>query len=56
MDSYSELASCYDIFMEDVPYDEWLEYILDVFKRYKPSSVRCMLKTFVLNLNSTPFV
>lgn len=34
MDSYSELASCYDIFMEDVPYDEWLEYILDVFKRY----------------------
>ena len=35
MDSYSELASCYDIFMEDVPYDKWLDYVLDVFKRYK---------------------
>ena len=31
MDSYSELASCYDIFMEDVPYDKWLEFVLDVF-------------------------
>ena len=34
MDSYSELASCYDIFMEDVPYDKWLEFVLDVFDRY----------------------
>lgn len=38
MDSYSELASCYDIFMEDVPYDKWLDYVLDVFRRYKVPS------------------
>lgn len=34
MDSYSELAGCYDIFMDNTPYEEWLKYILDKFKKY----------------------
>lgn len=35
MDSYTSLAKCYDIFMDDTPYDEWLDYVLKVFERYK---------------------
>ena len=34
MDSYSELANCYDIFMDDTPYDRWLDYVTGVFERY----------------------
>ena len=34
MDSYTKLAKCYDIFMDDTPYDEWLDYVLGVFERY----------------------
>lgn len=34
MDSYSELAVCYDIFMDNTPYDEWLKYILEKFEKY----------------------
>lgn len=34
MDSYSELARCYDIFMDDTPYDRWLDYVLGVFDKY----------------------
>lgn len=34
MDSYSELANCYDIFMDNIPYDEWLTYILEKFEKY----------------------
>ncbi len=35
MDSYTSLAKCYDIFMDDTPYDEWLDYVIKVFERYK---------------------
>ena len=34
MDSYSELASCYDLFMDETPYDAWLEFILEKFEKY----------------------
>lgn len=34
MNSYSELAGCYDIFMEDTPYERWLDYVLNRFDRY----------------------
>ena len=34
MDSYTELAACFDLFMDDTPYEEWLEYVLKVFNRY----------------------
>ncbi len=35
MDSYTELAACYDLFMDDTPYEDWLEYVLKVFDKYK---------------------
>jgi len=34
MDSYSRLAGCYDIFMDDVPYERWYEFILSRFEKY----------------------
>ena len=34
MDSYSELASCYDLFMDETPYDRWMQYILEKFDKY----------------------
>ena len=34
MDSYSELASCYDLFMDETPYDSWLSFILEKFEKY----------------------
>ena len=34
MDSYSGLASCYDIFMDETPYEQWMQYILDKFNKY----------------------
>jgi len=34
MNSYSGLASCYDLFMDDTPYDQWMKYILDKFNKY----------------------
>ena len=29
MDAYTDFASVYDEFMEDTPYDEWCENIVD---------------------------
>lgn len=34
MNSYSELAGCYDIFMEDTPYERWLDFVLNRFEKY----------------------
>lgn len=34
MESYSELAECYDIFMDAVPYEQWLGYIRNMFEKY----------------------
>lgn len=34
MDSYSGLASCYDLFMDETPYDQWMKYILGKFNKY----------------------
>lgn len=35
MDAYTSFASLYDIFMEDTPYDEWLEFLLEKFDKYQ---------------------
>lgn len=35
MDSYTELASCYDLFMDETPYDQWMQYIIGKFNKYK---------------------
>lgn len=35
MDAYSGFASVYDLFMDDVPYDEWCEYVAALLSEYK---------------------
>lgn len=30
MESYTEFANLYDLFMEDIPYDMWCDYIVDL--------------------------
>lgn len=34
MNSYSKLASCYDLFMDETPYEEWMNYIISRFEKY----------------------
>lgn len=34
MDAYTDFASVYDTFMDDTPYGEWAEYIIDLLKLY----------------------
>lgn len=33
-ESYSSFAQVYDCFMDNVPYQEWCEYIVDILKEY----------------------
>ena len=35
MDSYTSFAQVYDTFMDNVPYDEWTEFIIQILKEYK---------------------
>lgn len=41
MSIYKNFAQVYDIFMEDVPYDSWVKYIKEIWKKFKlkPSSI-----------------
>ena len=34
MEAYSSFASVYDIFMDNIPYEEWAEYITELLKEY----------------------
>ena len=34
MDAYTSFAQVYDLFMDNVPYEEWSEYLLSVLKEY----------------------
>lgn len=34
MCSYSELAGSYDIFMDEVPYEQWKTFVLNTFEKY----------------------
>jgi len=34
MQQYSSFAAVYDLFMDNVPYDEWAEYVKEVLKQY----------------------
>lgn len=34
MESYRSFAGVYDTFMDNVPYDEWCEYLHDLLKKY----------------------
>lgn len=34
MDAYTSFAKVYDLFMDNVPYEEWSRYLLDTFREY----------------------
>lgn len=34
MKSYTGFASVYDLFMDNIPYDKWSSYVLDLLKEY----------------------
>ncbi len=34
MEAYSEFAQVYDLFMDNIPYDEWCEYLVSLLKQY----------------------
>ena len=35
MDAYTSFASVYDTFMDNIPYEEWAEYLRDLLKEYR---------------------
>ncbi|MBQ9118521.1 MAG: class I SAM-dependent methyltransferase [Lachnospiraceae bacterium] len=35
MDAYTGFASVYDTFMDNVPYDEWCRYLVEIMKEYQ---------------------
>ncbi|MCI8292994.1 MAG: methyltransferase domain-containing protein [Hespellia sp.] len=35
MEAYTCFASVYDIFMDNIPYDEWAAYLYDLFREYQ---------------------
>lgn len=37
MDAYTSFASVYDTFMDNIPYEEWAEYLVDLLKEYRIS-------------------
>lgn len=34
MDAYTSFASVYDTFMDNIPYEEWAEYLMELLKEY----------------------
>lgn len=34
MDAYTSFASVYDTFMDNIPYEEWTEYLISILKEY----------------------
>ncbi len=34
MSAYEGFAEVYDVFMEDTPYDQWTEYLMEIFKKH----------------------
>ena len=34
MDAYTSFASVYDTFMDNIPYEEWAEYVMDLLNEY----------------------
>ena len=34
MDAYTDFAQVYDELMDDTPYEEWCEFLLEIFRRY----------------------
>ena len=34
MEAYSEFAQVYDLFMDNIPYEEWCDYLVTLLKRH----------------------
>ena len=34
MEAYSKFAEVYDLFMQDIPYEQWRNYITDLLLKY----------------------
>ena len=34
MEAYTSFAEVYDLFMDNVPYEDWSKYLADVFREY----------------------
>ena len=34
MDAYTSFAAVYDTFMDNIPYEEWTEYLIGLLKEY----------------------
>ncbi len=44
MDAYTSFASVYDMYMDNIPYDEWAKNIKEIFDKYNmPSEIVCDL-------------
>lgn len=35
MEAYSSFAQVYDLFMDNVPYEEWSRYLISLLKEYQ---------------------
>ena len=35
MEAYSKFAEVYDLFMQDIPYEQWCNYITDLLHKYE---------------------
>ena len=35
MEAYSGFAEVYDLFMDNVPYEKWSRYLIEVLKQYQ---------------------
>ena len=35
MEAYTSFASVYDTFMDNIPYEEWADYVMDLLKEYQ---------------------
>lgn len=34
MEAYKSFAQVYDLFMNDIPYDKWIEYLINIWRKY----------------------
>ena len=39
MEAYTDFALVYDTFMDDTPYEEWCDYLVELLERYGDSSM-----------------
>lgn len=35
MDAYTSFAAVYDTFMDNIPYEEWAAYVIELLKEYR---------------------